>query len=346
MFSIKHRPTHLPQQALDAYLEKGWFRMNQTLFITHFLHLESRFYPAVWLRYSLKNGIGTLISKKLKPIQRHFRMRVTPWEYTPEQEALFSDYRNSAGFEMAATLMDLLMGYEEVNIFKTFQVEMYEDDRLIALGIFDIGQKSAAGICNIFHPDYRKFSLGKALIYAKMQYSLQLGFEWFYPGYAVPGKGRFNYKLGIAPNHTEYFCPVSRKWLPHAHSGPLPNLLHDMEAALGRARDLALAAGRKCPLVYYLYFDAGLSGLDFTDLLHYPIFLLIGYEPRKGKWLIAVYDLVSGTYSALRCHSLYSPIHSNEYDRLVCTDLLQVTESLASGLDLPDFFNWMENFGF
>ncbi len=336
----------MPQQALDAYLENGWFRMNQTLFITHFLLLESEFYPAVWLRYSLNNGLGALMGKKIKPLERNFKIQVQPWDYTPEQEALYSAYRMGAGFDMTATLNELLMGSEEVNIFNTFQVEMYEGSRLIALGIFDMGEKSAAGICNIFHPDYRKFSLGKALIYAKMQYSRQQGLDWFYPGYAVPGKNRFNYKLGIAPNHTEYFCPLSQQWLPHIQSGELPNLLNEMEKGLILAREKAASFGRKCPLVYYLHFDAALVGLDYEDLLHYPIFLLLGYHPQKAKWLAGVYNLVSAEYQVLLCHTLFSPGDNRTYDKLVCSDILQVTDSLASGLDLQGLFRFMENFGF
>jgi len=346
MFSEKHHLTYLPPQALDAYLEKGWFRMNQTLFITHFLHLESGFYPAVWLRYPLKNGIASLMDKKLKPIQRRFQIEVKPWQYNPAQEALFSVYRSGAGIDMTPTLHELLMGVEEVNVFNTIQVEVYDNTRLIALGIFDLGEKGAAGITNIFHPDYRKYSLGKALIYAKIQYSKKQGLDWFYPGYAVPGKSRFNYKLDIAPSHTEYFCPVSQQWLPHFHGTSLPNLLDEMENKLIFAREKASFLGRNCPLVYYKHFDAGLVGLEFADLLHYPIFLLFGYDSQKAQWLTGVYDLVSAKYRVLLCHTLFSPGDIRVYDKLVCTDILQVTEVLASGLDLAALFGFMENFEF
>ena len=344
MVSAKHHLTYLPPQALDAYLEKGWFRMNQTLFITHFLHFESQFYPAVWLRYPLINGLKDLLDKKLKPILRRFQLTVKPWQYSPEQEELFSFYRANAGINLTATLHELLLGYEEVNVFNTIQIELVDDNRLIALGIFDMGEKSAAGITNIFHPDYRKYSLGKALIYAKMQYSQQQGLKWFYPGYAVPGKSRFNYKLDIAPDHTEYFCAVSHQWLPFTQPGELPNWLNDMERNLLLLQEKLLAHGRKSLLVYYQHFDAGLIELDFSNLLHYPIFLLFAYDPQKAQWLMCVYDLVSAKYKLLQCQTLFTPAADRVYDKLVCTDVLQVTHSPATDLDLQGVFEFMKNF--
>jgi arginine-tRNA-protein transferase len=344
MFSAKHNLTHLPAQALDAYLEKGWFRMNQTLFITHFLHFERQFYPAVWLRYPLKNGLATFIDKKLKPIRRRFRLEVMPWQYSPEQEALFSVYRAKAGIDLTPTLLELLMGYEEVNVFNTLQVEVYDETRLIALGIFDLGEKSAAGITNIFHPDYRKYSLGKALIYAKMQYSQQMDCHWFYPGYAVPGKSRFNYKLDIAPEHTEYFYPVNQQWLPYYPTFSLPNLLDEMESGLGLLQEKLSVLNKKCTIVYYQHFDADLLGLHFTGLLPYPLFLLVGYNPGKANWLVAVNDLVSGKYRLLFCNTLISPVNNHRYEKPVCTDILQVLEYLTPALDLPGMVEYIKNF--
>jgi hypothetical protein len=77
-------------------------------------------------------------------------------------------------------------------------------------------------------------------------------------------------------------------------------------------------------------------GLGFTDLFHYPLFLLFGVDTNKGQWLTGVYDLVTGKYNLLLCTTIYSTgTHSFQENR-VCTDVLQVTDSLATALDMRD----------
>ncbi len=343
MISVKHHLVDLPPQALDAYLEKGWFRMNQTLFITHFLHFENQFYPAVWLRYAVNRGIDELAGRKLRAIEKRFRVEVNPWHYTPQQERLYAAYRAFAGFNITETLHELLMGYEEVNHFRTWQVEIYADKRLVALGIFDAGEKTAAGIANIYDPDFRKYSLGKALIYAKLQHICKAGFSWFYPGYAVPGNRSFNYKLDIAPEYTEYFCPVKRQWFTYEQRGGLPDLLSVMEQKLRSVQQKVSMPGKNYLLMYYQRFDASLLGLHFADLLHYPMFLLLGYDATRGHWLIGVYDLELACYKVVFCHTVYTAENSFSSDKWICTDLLQVQATYLSELDGHQMQVFMES---
>jgi arginine-tRNA-protein transferase len=41
MFADKHYPENLNLWELDQYLEKGWYRMGQVIFTTHFLFFGS-----------------------------------------------------------------------------------------------------------------------------------------------------------------------------------------------------------------------------------------------------------------------------------------------------------------
>ena len=90
---------------------------------------------------------------------------------------------------------------------------MYDQDKMIATGFFDVGQESAAGICSIYDPAYRKYSLGKYMIYEKMFYSKSKGFDYFYPGYVVPGYTMFDYKLDIGSTALEYLNRGNGQWI-------------------------------------------------------------------------------------------------------------------------------------
>ena len=54
-FAEKHYPEVLLPEDLDAYLEKGWYRMGQTIFTTHFLCFDKGFFSAIWVRLDLQN---------------------------------------------------------------------------------------------------------------------------------------------------------------------------------------------------------------------------------------------------------------------------------------------------
>jgi leucyl-tRNA---protein transferase len=333
MFSAKRHPGNLSPELLDVYLERGWFRMNQSIFITHFLHFEAHFFPAIWLRYPLDQGIGEVIDKKLRPIEKKFRIEITPWVLTDEQEALFNLYRAHAGLDMAVSLRELLLGQWAgdgvENIFNTYQVCMYDGTKPVAFGFFDVGSDSAAGISSIYHPDYRKYSLGKALMYAKMKYCSQRKIRWFYPGYAVPGHKRFNYKLDIAPGHTEYFCPKQEGWLPHLPAQPLPDYLAGMERKLSLLQETLAGNGLPSTLVHYRQFDAALMDLDYSDLLNFPIFLHCAFDKETRQWLVVVYDIIKGSYRLLLCNTLVSFGSYRVHQKVICTDLLQEAEALC-----------------
>ncbi|MEP7252864.1 MAG: GNAT family N-acetyltransferase, partial [Ginsengibacter sp.] len=97
--------------------------------------------------------------------------------------------------------------------YNTYMINMYDKGKLIAAGFFDIGQKSTAGICSIYDPAYRKYSLGKYMIYEKMFYSKREGFDYFYPGYVVPGYSMFDYKLDIGSTALEYLNRSNGEWI-------------------------------------------------------------------------------------------------------------------------------------
>lgn len=338
MFSQIRHPTYLSPGDLDAYLERGWFRMNQKIFITHFLHFNWNFFPSVWLRYNLQEGIKTHIDKRLKPVLKRFTLQVHSWVYSQDQEDLFSLYRTHSGLDMATTLQELLLGQFHSNIFNTNQVSIYDGSKLIALGFFDMGNISAAGISSIYHPDYGRFSLGKALIYAKMDYCARNGVKWFYPGYVVPGYKKFNYKLEMAPGHTAFYCPQSSVWQPLPPSASVPNFLFEMESKLMLLQEIMAAKGVSTTVIHYRQFDAALMDLSLPDLLHFPVFLHVKFDSINQLWNLIVFDFLTNVYTLLQCQILTAMGTYRVEGKIVCTDLLQVAKQAAAGRREEDLF--------
>jgi arginine-tRNA-protein transferase len=91
-------------------------------------------------------------------------------------------------------------------------IRIFDGGKLIGVGVFDVGKNSIAGIKNYFHPDYKKYSLGKLLVLLKAEFCLQNSIKWYYPGYIVPGYAKFDYKLFLNKDQTEIYSIENDAW--------------------------------------------------------------------------------------------------------------------------------------
>ncbi|HET7118269.1 MAG TPA: hypothetical protein VFI29_17360 [Hanamia sp.] len=197
---------------LDIFLSLGWFRIQQTIFTTNTLYFNDQEYNAIWLRVRLHDFEPDKKYKTLSRKNKRFRTEIKTLVITPEHEALYNSYKEGISFECASSLHSLLYGKSDFNVYNTQMINVYDGDILIGTGCFDLGNKSAAGICSVYDPAYKKFSLGKYMIYEKLQYCKQENFSYFYPGYFVPGYPPFDYKLEIGKPAIDYFDPLQKKW--------------------------------------------------------------------------------------------------------------------------------------
>jgi arginine-tRNA-protein transferase len=126
---------------------------------------------------------------------------------------LHKRYRSSIDFEGALSIEDCLFGEESTkNIFQTKCISVFDHDRLIAGGYFDVGDKAAASILHFFDPDYGKYSLGKFLILLTIDYLIHHGYDFYYPGYVVEDVAKMNYKLFLGKEDAQYFDPLTSSW--------------------------------------------------------------------------------------------------------------------------------------
>src|SRR6185437_4845680 len=220
MLKVKHMnqdfrfPIHIQPEELDTYLAHGWYRMGQCIFTTDFLERDGEYFKTIWLRNKLKTYKPASSFYKLEHRSRNFRLEIIPFDYGDQYEILFQKYRLPLAEGRPANLHEFLFGDSPVIIFNSLAINLFENDKLIGTGIFDIGKKSAAGISSFYDPNYKKYSIGRYLIYKKLEYCQQNGYDYFYPGYFVPGLKAFDYKLEIGKDSLEFFDMESNKWKP------------------------------------------------------------------------------------------------------------------------------------
>jgi arginine-tRNA-protein transferase len=330
MFAQVEHPQVLSADDLDQYLTKGWFRLAQTIFTTNFLQFHRKFYSAIWLRVDLHDFSQDSASQKLFKRNSIFEIDIQPATLTGEKEKLFALYREKVSFEASMSLLHLLFGKVDYNVFHTYEVTIHDKGKLIGVGFFDLGNRSAAGITSFYDPDYKKFSLGKFLIYCKILYCKEIGMEYFYPGYFVPGYAPFDYKLGIAKSALHYLDVNNERWrkIGEFSIGEAP--VNVMLSKLHQLQELLLSSDIKNIVYRYEFFDANLipdlKGMKFFD---FPLFLTWSDGKDAELKPIVVYDIRTTKYHILQCSVVWKPDEmADETDGIFSSHLLKVSNEL------------------
>ena len=339
MFAQIAYPEALAPEELDKFLANGWFRMRQTIFTTNFLHFNQQFYSAIWLRVAMAEYKEDKKFKLLQKLNKAFSIEIKKSEaekFSMAHELLFQQYRQSISFEVSSSLQELLLGNENHSIFNTHEINIYDCEILIAVGYFDLGEKTAAGITCIYHPAYKKHSLGKYLMYLKIDFCRQQQLQYFYPGYVVPGYPPFEYKLTVGKATLQYLQMATQQWLPIEPLAPLKNPLQEMIAKLTDLQMLLKAIDIPTTLQYYRFFEANLN-LHYLDnqLFDFPVFLHCFPKAHTNNLTIIAFDVCDSNYNLLQARPIIHLGPHQQNSTVFEESLLKVDHSIlvASNAD-------------
>ena len=141
----------------------------------------------------------------------------------------------------------------KTTVFNSQEICIYHEEKLVACSFFDLGKKSLTSIVGIYHPDYQKDSLGFYTMLLEIEYGVQQGYDYYYPGYLVPYYPKFDYKTRIGkPEEVEFFDLRTDTWKPLA--------IYDFK------KTLTIETGEKLENLSNFLTKYGIS----TTLLFYP----------------------------------------------------------------------------
>lgn len=307
-----HTPQTITGQDLDVYLQRGWFRMGHTIFTTNFAHVKDKILSTIWLRIKLSAYSTDRTYRELCKRYTRFTVSIQPAEITPEKETLFTRYRDSLTFPVSESLHHLLFGKETETVYQTYEVTVRDNGQLFACGFFDLGGNSAEGIVSFYDPAYKKYSPGKFVIYSKVQYCKDLGLEYFYPGYFVPGNPYFDYKLSIGRSALQFLQLASGEWRGMELFAPADIPVDAMRIKLEQMQTALRQTGVESHVLKYEFFDAGLiPDMRNSGLLDFPLFLLIGPLSDEPAGIIIVYDVRDDAFHLLVCMPVWKPDRTN-----------------------------------
>jgi len=214
-YSYSLRPEEISSSDLDELLALGWYRMHQTIFTSSHVGLDE-IYRVHWLRYAINEIRERTSHQRIRNRNKNFHFIIEDLAVLrADHISLHQRYRSSIDFDGAWSIEECLFGEEgtDRNIYNTKCISVYDQDKLIAGGYFDVGDKSAASILHFFDPLYKTNSLGKYLILLTIDYLKLNRYEFYYPGYVVEGLSKMNYKLFLGKELAQYFDPETVTWL-------------------------------------------------------------------------------------------------------------------------------------
>jgi arginine-tRNA-protein transferase len=331
MLAQVHFPQSLSGGELDRYLAEGWFRMGQTIFTTNFLNFKQKFYSAIWLRIRLSECVFSKSEEKLFRLNGHFSIQIQKANIDQEKENLFTRYRTQVSFEPSSSLQSLLFGKAVDDIYETLEITVRDGEKLIGCGFFDLGKTSAAGITSFYDPAYKKFSLGKFLIYQKITFARTNGLQFFYPGYFVPGYPAFDYKLKLHSNAQEFFELATGSWRGIATFSDELSPIAIMQKKLNDLNKELSVLNIPSSVLHYEFYDANLvPDLSHMELFDFVVFLQYFDFFENVINSLVVYDVRDQRYHWMVVKSVWKSDHLPQPDNFYAAHLLKMEEEVIS----------------
>lgn len=306
MFTEKHFCDQVQGETLDEYLAKGWYRMGQAVFTCHFLFFDDNLYSPVWIRLPLK---GYRFRKSLRRLQekvlREFTVSFRPAVIDEEKEALFQVYKDNFDGRLSPNLVSSLQDNGEFNAFDTWELYVSRGGKLAAYSFFDLGKRSLASIKGVYDPGSAAYSLGMFTMLQEIQFGLDHGYDYFYPGYVVPGYNRFDYKLRIGnPEEVEFYELKSGKWLGYSDFSEELLPIKLLSKRLYAAAKALQQKGISSQMLFYPAYEAGIFGYTDERFLESPLFLHLFSNIFPRPRFIIYYDIWQETYVFTHCMPL------------------------------------------
>lgn len=344
MFSQRSFPKKISPGELDTYLANGWYRSGQMVFTTQMLFANQHVYPTVWTRLPLHNyKMGKRLRKVYRNNQARFNTYIRPFVNTHEKELLYEQHKDRFEGYVVDTLSESLYGPNTDNIFKTFEVAVYDQNKLIALSIFDIGQYSIASIKGLYLKEYQKYSLGHYTLMCEILFGIEKNMQYHYSGYIAPGFRKFDYKKRVG--NLQYLNVASGKWqcLSTLQAQKLP-----IEETKLKINELQTQLNELLPtkqLIYPFYDVANWYQWDL-ELLTAPLFLSCFYNTQLFNYLTIEYSWELNAYLFRRCQTFFNPFLNNYNERYNpqnhCLDLLAVDDTIAVCSTIAEVKNFMK----
>lgn len=285
----------LSRREMDRYLSDGWLKHIEFFAKIKFMCLDEKISSIVSIRLPLKKYSYKKSHRRIvRNVEKNFTVRTGAASMSGSKELLYEAFKERLHGFIFFKLSDFLTESGGKTLFDTYEISVYDNEKLIAVSFFDRGEKSLNSIFCLYDRNYDKYSLGSYTMIKEIQYGLSNGFEHYYPGHILDTNGCYDYKLGFGDME---YLNKTKGWVKMEElPAPDPELEKIESAVNSIERELAL---KGIPYIkrinpFYAYgFVQHFSNTFIKSIL--PVFitvdsgeekLLVEYDPKMDIFIL------------------------------------------------------------
>jgi arginyl-tRNA--protein-N-Asp/Glu arginylyltransferase len=196
------RPAVSPEM-LDELLAAGW-RHFGCQFFRYSISIDEngalqRIMP---LRLDLAEFQPSKSQRRVLRRNADLTVRVAPATVDEQREAMFQRHKARFKSNVPDSLRDFLPETETSCVpCECREVQMWEDDRLLAVSYLDVGREAVSSVYAMFEPEAARRSPGIFTLLQEIELARTLGRRFLYPGYATVEPGHYDYKKQFRALH-------------------------------------------------------------------------------------------------------------------------------------------------
>ncbi len=275
-----YQPDFLFSEELDNYLSKGWFRSGPALHRSEVFCFEEFLHTVINIRLPLNGYTPKKRFRRIyKKVKNQFRVTVGHFYNSLEKETLYKSHKHRFNGFVVPTLFQYLNGEDakdnDFAIFDTYEVCIFDGDKLIGFSIFDIGNQSISSILGVFDSDYAQHSLGTFTMLEEIEFAISQGFTYYYPGYILHNTTIFDYKLRLGAME---FYNHDQEWKPIDALPSFQLVSEFFKEKINEAQRILTLFQISSTQIFYSPFAFAYFDFEIIHFIRSPIFLLL-FDP-------------------------------------------------------------------
>jgi arginyl-tRNA--protein-N-Asp/Glu arginylyltransferase len=200
-----------PEQ-LDWLLASGWRHFGTYFFRYSRVEMAGELRRVIPLRIRVAAFDPSRGQRRIRSRNQDLEIVIRETVIDPSTEALFERHKTRFAQHVPDSIWDFLSQDPATVPCRNHQISLYRGSHLLAASFLDLGARSTSAVYAIFEPAEARRSLGIALILAGIEYTIALGMNYYYPGYAYLGPSIYDYKKRFTG--LEYY-DWNDRWLPY-----------------------------------------------------------------------------------------------------------------------------------
>lgn len=187
---------NISPEDLDLMLAKAWRRFGHYFFRYNigFISEKNAYSIVVPLRIRLADFEFSKSQRKILKKNADFVVKKGLIVLNPEKYDLFDLHRKRFVDNIPESLHNFIAPEPDKSPIPTYEIEIYDRGKLIAVSFVDISSQAFSSIYAMFDTHYEAYSLGIYTLLEEIIWAKQLNKKYLYLGYAYQEDSFYDYK--------------------------------------------------------------------------------------------------------------------------------------------------------